>query len=146
MGVLTDFVVANAKDAQRVGDSLNPSAEFNGLEAKGVTGIELGQLYCVLEGISDRDAILDSFMTEALYQASEYGPWVHEVPQALTEWLALLDEGQLRAAAVEWVKCEELSLDGPCPPEAVEWFLRDLAKLAQQAVDQRKSILLWTSL
>lgn len=146
MGVLSDLVLADRKDAQLIGDSGNPVAEFGGLEAKGIDGVLLGELYCILEGSPSTVDFVVGFIGEVLYQASDEGPWVEEVPGALIEWLALLDDDDLYAVAAQWVTCEEILLDGPCPPEAVTGFLRDFAKLAQQAVEQQKSILLWTCL
>lgn len=137
MGVLSDLVLADRKDAQLVGDSGNPVAEFGGLEAKGIDGVLLGELYCILEGIPSTVDFVVGFMGELLYQGSEHGPWVQEVPPNLIEWLALVDDDHLYAAAAQWVTCEEMLFDGPCPPEAVMGFLRDFAKLAQQAVEQQ---------
>lgn len=148
MGVLSDLVLANRNDAQLVGESSNPVAEFGGLEAKGIDGILLGELYCILEGIPSTVDFVVDFMGEVLYQASDEGPWVHEVPIALTEWLALIDDDQLRTVANQWGECGEMvERYGPPQDQDVDvGFLEDLAVLSRRALAERKSILLWTSL
>lgn len=45
---LTDFVVADRKDAQKVCNSACPSRDFNGMDAKGIDPVKLGTLYAVL--------------------------------------------------------------------------------------------------
>jgi hypothetical protein len=42
MDVLTDFVVADCADAQRVCDSACPSQDYAGLDAKGIDTVKLG--------------------------------------------------------------------------------------------------------
>lgn len=147
MGVLSDLVLADRKDAERVGNSINPVAEFGGLEAKGIDGILLGELYCILDGSPRTEDFVVDYMGDVLYQASEHGPWVQEVPQELIEWLALVDDDQLRTVGQKWDECEEMVFNyGPPVPDASLSFLREFAALARQALAESKSILLWTCL
>jgi hypothetical protein len=94
MGVLTDFVVADCADAQRVCNSDCPSQDFVGLDAKGVDTVKLGALHAVLTG-GQFDPL---FMANAVCTGGEDGPWVIEVPNDMVQRLAALDAQQLRSA------------------------------------------------
>jgi hypothetical protein len=141
---LTDFVVAERNDAQRVCDSGCPSEEFRGLAAKGVDPVKLGTLYAILTG-TEYDP---TFATdEPLCAGGEEGPWVIEVPSDLVQRLAKLDAKQLGTAAAMWAKTEEFSPKyDNWPPELAHEVLEELGKLCSQAVAAKKSVLMWMSL
>src|SRR3954469_8106971 len=103
MGVLTDFVVADRGDAQRVCDSSCPSRDFAGLDAKGIDTVKLGTLYAVLTG----GKFDPSFVGDSLCSGGEDGPWVFEVPPAPVQRLAALTPRQLTAAGKKWAATEE---------------------------------------
>jgi hypothetical protein len=145
MGILTDFVVASAKDAKRVGMSSSPSQDFNGLDAKGIDTVKLGKLHAILTG----EAFDPSFMTgdALLFAASEEGPWVFEVPPDFVKRLAVLKDKELKSVATEWAKCEEFSPNyGNWLAASVKQILTELVELCKQAASERNSVLMWMCL
>jgi len=141
---LTDFVIADRKDARRVCDAACPSDEFNGMDAKGIDPVKLGTLHAILTN-TEYDP---SFATgEPLCDGGDEGPWVIEVPIDLVQRLAKLDAKQLGAVAAKWAKTEEFSPKyDNWPADAVHEVLSDLAKLCAQAAATNKSVLMWMSL
>ena len=143
MGVLTDFVVADRTDAQRVCDSDCPSRDFAGLDAKGIDPVKLGTLHAVLAG-GDFDP---SSLGDMLCSGGEDGPWVSEVPPDLVRRLAALTPRQLAAAGKKWAATEEFSPKcDDWPAEAVQQVLSDLAALCKRAVGEGKAVLMWMCL
>jgi hypothetical protein len=88
MGVLTDFVVADRNDSQRVCDAACPSEEFSGLDAKGIDIVKLGTLYAVM---TDTEFGPSFISVDPLATGGDEGPWVVEVPPDLVQRLAKLD-------------------------------------------------------
>jgi hypothetical protein len=126
MGVLTDFVVADAADAQRVCDSDNPGREFDGIDAKGIDQVKMGTLYAILT-----DAEYDpSFMTSEesfLCSASDDGPWVQLVPQDMVDRLARIADVDMDRVAEKWFQTEEFSSKySGWSPNDVRTFLVDM--------------------
>lgn len=144
MGVLTDFVVADREDAQRVCDAACPSEEFSGLDAKGIDPVKLGTLYAVL---SNTEFDLSFVSGDPLATGGDHGPWVMEVPPDLIQRLAKLDTQGLTAAAAKWAKTEEFSPKyDNWAAEAVHAVLAELAQLCAKAVATNKTVLMWMSL
>jgi hypothetical protein len=142
MGVLTDFVVADPGEAQRVCDSACPSQDFKGMDAKGIDPMKLGTLYAVLTG---KD--LDASFISGNPLSSRGERWVMQVPVDLVQRLAKLDAKQLQAAAACWAETEEFSPKyDNWPPQAVHQVLEELAQLCLRAVAERKGVLMWMSL
>jgi hypothetical protein len=146
MGVLTDFVVAHASDAQKVCESLNPSQEFSGIDAKGVGQVGMGTLYAIL---THTDCDPDFMMADEsfLCTGSDDGPWVQLVPEEMTARLAGITESEIPALADEWGNTEEFQ------PEYSSWaredivtFLRQISELSRKAQAEKKSLLMWTCL
>jgi hypothetical protein len=143
MGVLTDFVVASAADAGKVCASLCPSEEFAGLDAKGITTVNLGTLYAILTD----SKFEPTFMGEAISSRGDEGPWVWEVPTDLVQRLANLDAKQLTSAGGKWAATEEfLPKYGHVPAEVVHQVLQELATMSKRAVAEGKSVLMWVCL
>ena len=141
---LTEFVLADRVDAQRVCDSVSPSDEFKSMDAKGVDPVKLGMLYAIL---ADTEDVPDFVDDEPLCDGGEEGPWVMELPKDLVQRLARLDATQIGAAATKWANTEEFSSEyDDWTPELVHEVLSDLAKLCAQAVGANKSVLMWMSL
>ena len=61
MGILTDFVIADAGLGSEVGESIDPSEQWPTLQAKGVETIKLTTLYCAITGKTYHDDIQASF-------------------------------------------------------------------------------------
>ncbi|MFO0966957.1 MAG: hypothetical protein U0793_15395 [Gemmataceae bacterium] len=141
---LTDFVIADTKDARRVCDAACPSEEFNGMDAKGIDPVKLGTLYAIL---TNTEFDPSATTGRPLCDGGDEGPWVIEVPSDLVQRLAKLDAKGIAAAAAKWAKTEEFSPQyDNWPPEAVHETLIDIAKLCVQATAAKKSVLMWMSL
>lgn len=141
---LTEFVVADRGEAQRVCDSVSPSEEFKGMDAKGIDPVKLGTLYAIL---ADGEDVPDFADDEPLCDGGEEGPWVMDVPTDLVLRLAKLDADQIGAAATKWANTEEFSSEyDDWSPELVREVLSELSKLCAQAVAANKSVLMWMSL
>ena len=144
MGVLTDFVVADRGDAQRVFDAACPSEEFSGLDAKGIDPVKLGTLYALLTGTEFNPSFISG---DPLASGGDEGPWVMEVPPDLVQRLARLDAKGVATAAAKWANTEEFSPKyDNWPAEAVHEVLAELAKLCAKAVAAKKGVLMWMSL
>ena len=145
MGVLTDFVVADRTEAKRVGDCLKPSKVLGGIDAK-VDQVKMGTLYAILVG-TDYDPGFLTGEASFLYVVSDDGPWVQLVPERMVERLARLSDAEVPRIAREWRKTEEFDPKySRWTPDDIERFLRDIAALAQKAIGERKSLLMWTCL
>jgi hypothetical protein len=144
MGLLTDFVVADLADAQRVGESVSPGHTFGGIAVIGIDGVRLGALYTVLSGTPYTTEFVANFMGDQsfVYAASEDGPWVQLVPHDLTRRIAALDGTELPRVAARWAQTEDVAGS----PQVLAEFLEDLAGLARQAVASGKELLLWVCL
>jgi hypothetical protein len=144
MGVLTDFVVTDRQDAQRVCDSDCPCKDFDGLDAKGIDTVKLGALYAILFGKEfDATFMLDS----SLCSGRDEGPWVFAVPTELVERLARLTAKQLQSVAAMWAATEQFSPKyDNWPAEAVRQILEELVGLCRRAVAERKDVLMWMCL
>jgi hypothetical protein len=141
MGVLTDFVVADLADAQKVCDSSCPYQDFDGFAAKGINTFKLDALHAILRG--EAGPPIDA----TVCSGGEDGPWVFEVPRDLVQRLAALTAQQLEVVARQWAATEEFSprYDN-WPLEAVQEVLNELATLCNRAVTQGKSVLMWMCL
>jgi hypothetical protein len=143
MGVLTDFVLANASDAQRLGDHRE---DFEGLDAKGLGQVQMGTLYAILSETAYDPSFMisdDSFS----YTASEDGPWVQPVPDDMVRRLASLSDDESERVAELWSKTEEFD------PKYSSWnradiddFLEQIRPLAARAVAEGKVLFMWSSL
>lgn len=144
MGVLTDFVVVDRRDAQRVCDAACPSEEFSGLDAKGIDPVKLGTLYALLTDTEFNPSFIGG---DPLATGGDDGPWVMEVPDDLVQRLSKLDAKGIAATAARWAKTEEFSPQyDNWPPDAVHEVLSELAKLCAKAVAVKKGVLMWMSL
>jgi hypothetical protein len=149
MALLSDFVVLDASEAERVGKSINPTEEFGGFHAKGMDGIKLGTLFCILSGTPCTTDFVVGFMGDQsmIHIESEDGPWVQLVPQKLTLLVADLQQPDLRRIAAEWGKTEEFDPKySHWQLEDIQEFLAKLGVLARRAVGEKKPLLMWIRL
>ncbi len=143
MGVLTDFVVADKTDAKRVGDSMSPSQEFGGVDAMGILQVQMGTLYAILTG-HEYDPEFLTKEESFLYSASEEGPWVQLVPHDMVLRLARLTEAEVPGIAERWGRTEEFNNEWDS--ETLEWVIQDIAALSRTALQEGKTVLMWTCL
>jgi hypothetical protein len=82
--------------------------------------------------------------THILY-STEGGPWVFGLPQSFVESLANLSEAEYPRIVEKWVATGEMAHMGASAADVLPPF-RELAKVAQSAKDQNKSLMLFMSL
>jgi hypothetical protein len=145
MGVLTDFVVAAPEDARRIAESICPSREFNGLDAKGIDTVKLGTLYAILTGTPASPKFMGG--KSLLHSHSDEGPWVMLVPPELVKRLAAVAIGEIPEVASRWAATNEFfpKYDN-WTLNAVSEVLKRLADLCRQATAEGKSVLMWMCL
>jgi hypothetical protein len=145
------FVVGIAADAERIGRSSHRElCEFDGLDAPGISGVDMAQLYAIVTGAACSADFVENFMQHESYIYAEseegVGPWVYLVPDKLVDRLATLSQAELIRVAVEWAK--------PLPgrsrifgwPADLKAFLQELVALARRAVSEGKALLMWICL
>jgi hypothetical protein len=145
MGVLTDFVVADPSDGERVAKSPCASREFDGLDAKGIDTVKLGKLYSILTG----DPFDPSFPTNSglRFEGSEDGPWVFQVPPDMVERLAGLGASETESVARQWAQIQEFAPKySNWSAAAVGQLLGQLAALCRKAVAEKKVLFMWMCL
>ena len=75
MGVLTDFIVAEEREAQAVAAAPRSARTWPSIDAKGIDQIMLGSLWSLLTARQiDVDQVLQQFAM--LEQVSDEGPWM----------------------------------------------------------------------
>lgn len=105
------------------------------VEYKGITGIEIGTLWAIL----DNKAWDVNYQPEFVHADEEGESWLYRFPVGLTKLLASADDGALASASSQWAKTEELN----CDAAELRPLLDDLRLLAQRAANEGKSIYLW---
>src|SRR6266566_5252179 len=90
MGVLSDIVIADKSEAEAIGASKNPSAEWEGAAWKTIDPVKLGTLWSILRGEPlDLDGVMAKVREiQLLHEASDDGPWVYHLPAPLRDALA----------------------------------------------------------
>jgi len=137
-------LVADQADAEKIGNSHNPSVEFAGLEAPEIDSVKLGALNAIL---TDTKVDLNFMGDDSfLFMAGDEGPWVQLIPSDVIQRLAALNSGQIPSIATAWLQTEEFGFQKTLDLQGLaEQFLSELGKMASRAVGERKSLLLWTS-
>ncbi len=139
--MLTDLLIAERSEAEKIGQAEPPFELWPSLDATGLSNITLASLLCLLNGHEYRDEVLDEF--ELLYCPSEYGPWIMAVPDRLTSLIAHLTDAAISSVSEEWIKDEEM--EGADIVDAEE-FLKRFRAFAQQALARNKGVVMWVSL
>jgi hypothetical protein len=143
MGVVTDFIVADASDAQKLGDQRET---FDGLGAKGIDQVRMGTLYALLTNTEYNPAFLVTDESFA-YTASDDGPWVQPIPDDMVRLLAKMSPPEQQRIGDEWFKTEEFDPKYSRWTRAdVSWFLNEVQQLASRAVAEGKTLFMWTCL
>jgi hypothetical protein len=142
MGVLSDLVVAPARDAERIGRAQTPAAEFDGIDIKGIDSVKFGTLHSILSGRSFKELLPEY---EPVVSVSDEGPWVFQIPSDLVTRLATLEGEDKRVAVSKWAATEEFALDR-WPADEVAKAFDGIASLARKAQGSGRSLFLWMSL
>jgi hypothetical protein len=141
--MLSDFFVATPAEALRYANRIDEADDGEEIERllqpaqyKGITGLEIGTLWAILEG---REWDAEKHMPADVCLAEDGEIWLHRFPAELSQLLAHLDGAALKVTMAAWAATEELD----CSPEDLKPVLEDLRSLARQAGDNGKSVYLW---
>jgi hypothetical protein len=142
MGVLTDLVMADEQEANRIAESHYPLGEYPGIDIKGIDSVKLNVLHGILTSKTFEE-LLPQY--DPIAEASEEGPWVFLLPHELVELLSLLDDVEVKEVAMKWGGTEEFQLAGWDQPAVIE-VLKAIADLARRSVSEKKHLFAWMSL
>jgi hypothetical protein len=136
------LVAGTNADIERIGESQTPSRDFDGIDIKGIDTVKLGTLHSILTG-EEFETLLPQY--DPVYESSEEGPWVFQIPDGFTSRLASLSPAERTAVADQWAATEEFALDGWSPSD-VGASLDAICALAASAGSSERSLFLWMSL
>jgi hypothetical protein len=142
VGLLSDFLVADAQDIPAILQSVNPSAKWESAQFKGLTPVNLCQLWAILKHAPYQDSDVEKFKD---FSSNDQGPWALVVPAQLTSSIAALGEADVPRVGKLWSQTEELTADHWQPAD-VTALLEAIRKLSTSAVHRKKSLILWVSL
>jgi hypothetical protein len=137
MGVLCDLFVADPADApkyEELMDTPEAGSFFQVAQWKGLTTLEFGTLWAILEGKP-----FDVHRHEFQSLRTDEDRWLCRFPRPYVGILAGLKAADIRKASVEWAATEELRWE----PSEAEEVIESLADLAGQASDLQKGLFLW---
>lgn len=140
MGLLTDFYVAPRAHANGILDGSKRKGA-PGVEYKRVDTVKLDSLGRILAAELGREATKLRF---EMLTAEEADHWVFVVPAELVDLLAAA-RASIAPAASAWAATAELKMDRFKLEDAKE-VIASLAKLAMQAKNSKKDLLLYMSL
>lgn len=139
MAILADLFVSTLPDASSYPPTGggNSHARFQSVEFKGLTNLEFGTLWAIVDG-EEFD-----FDKHALLSLSPEGEtWLFQFPVAYVQKLASLTPTRIDEASAEWAGTEELQWN---PSEAKEVIV-ELTRLAKLSSSSSKGLILWGSL
>jgi len=143
MGILADFFVATHEEAIRYANCHLESDEgeeiqslLTPLEYKGFTGLEIGTLWAILEGV---EWDVSRHMPESLFLGEENESWLERFPDELVQKLAAISPQQIESVASAWANTEELN----CDPQDLQPVIVDLQQLSKRAINENKAVYLW---
>lgn len=137
--MLTDILIASTGDVPEI----LSSAAIGGwprLQFKSLDNMALAGLWAALGGTTEQD-----FEGEKHLLAHTEERWVFEFPEDFVRRLSAVQPGAIREIAASWAKHGELVYMGADGP-TVEPVVEAMIGFAQQAIEQRKSLLLFMCL
>jgi hypothetical protein len=153
MGILPDVFMATEREVLAAPfDRHSPGELFPTLEAKGLTTLEWTCLEMVIHH-EDPDALeTKTFVARADWpQVGDWGDeiWIHRLPDALVAALAALPAEEAAPTVSRWLRTEQMRSSVPSAIDQEDWltdYLRQLARLAGQALADKRALYLWISL
>jgi len=133
--LVADLDVARAYGAFLRGEGSRPTL-IAAFETGNLTGVEITTLWAILERIEWN---ADRHILPELLSDGEGNSWLHELPPDLVQLLAGLGEESVQEVARDWAATEELM----CAPSDLLPGLNELSRLAQLAIEVKKSLFLW---
>jgi hypothetical protein len=147
MGVQTDVVMGDLRDAQGIADSATPTTHWPGFTFHGFHNVKLCSLLSLLKtGRADADFERYLDLVDVVSAPTEDGPLVFAVRPAQTAELAVVaafEEAEFESLTASWAATEEFA---GWTRDDVRELLRALTDLAETASLEGKSLFLWQSL
>jgi len=141
--MLSDFIVADTREVPSILKSVNPSAKWESAQFKGLSEVNLCQLWAILKHSEFNEADLSKFK---LFSNDQHeGPWAIVVPGELTANIAAVKDSDILHVAELWSRTDELAMDRWQVSDVVA-MLQAVRKLSSSAVQGHKSLILWVSL
>jgi hypothetical protein len=156
MSDITDVLLARQKTPARLRQEAaevalvsardDPAKHWPGFWVKHISTLDLANLYAILLGRFEIDAVLsladafELFHAEGYEAEEEGGTFVYSVPTDLVDRLAELNEKALADVARKWRACEEFR--GLYDQEGMEEVLRKFRNLAMAAKAEARRVLL----
>jgi hypothetical protein len=138
MSMPSDFLVADRSEVGAITSS-EDRKRWPLLESSGFTVLEVGLLHFAITG--EDSALLGSYVDTFPCLDDSEDHWLHEIPASLVD--ELVRAGDLQAVAARWAAFEELE---GATADSLASVLVELQGLARLAAQERRSLLLWTSL
>ena len=108
------------------------------VELGGIDTLKLSMLWAIFNRNEWDVGLMDAFK-ELKTTDSE---WTHTIPVELTQKLAAMDGAELDRVAKDWSATEEMQ----CSPADAKDLLREIAALAQRAIQTQRDLFLYTCL
>jgi hypothetical protein len=144
MALLSDFFVATSSELNSLDANQSPAKLLPSIQSRSIEVVKLTQLQCIIDGSTFEEHLkeLDNMIVKA---ASDDGPWIVLVPNAVTKALAEADQARLEDIGRSWASTEEWTRDSGKEEEIIS-VVKDIAKLAQQAEFDKRNMYLWVCL
>lgn len=140
MGVLADLFIATADEAAQYQSSRKDLEHFQPLQYKGLTDIEFGILWSLLE---NQEWNVERHLLEEITFDDDCS--LFQFQNDLLQLLSTITDTQLETFATQWSQTEELK-ESHWKYEATLKLLQDLNRLANKVIGTDKGLYLWVSL
>lgn len=138
MGILTNILAAEDDEYEAIGESLQPLAEWSGIERRDIDTAKIATLHCLLTG-DQFDMAISAY--EPIYVSGD-GAVVLRLTDEVMERLVALDENALALVAEELAATEEYEIEH-WDAEEVQVMVMELADLARLAEAQGQVLFVW---
>jgi hypothetical protein len=135
MAILTDIFVSSPNEAAKY-DGINHGAVIELVQFKGLTNLEFGTLWAIIEG---KEFDFDQHALESLTPAEE--TWLLRFPISFVQELVALTPPRIREIAESWANTDELQWESSEAEEVVV----ELVRLAKFASATSQGLFLWGS-
>jgi hypothetical protein len=144
MALLSDFFITTPSELNSLDINQSPAKLLPSIQSRSIDVVKLTQLQCVIDGSTFEEHLkeLDNMIVKS---ASDDGPWIVLVPNAVTKALAESDQARLENIGRSWASTEEWTRDGGKKQEIIS-VVKDIAKLAQQTEFDKQNLYIWVCL
>lgn len=140
MGVICDFIIADAAEAAEINASHGTHPpRWPVLESKGVDPFKLGTLWAIVSG-TEEDALYMAGPEWEIDTSEDSGSAVFRVPPDLVAAVAGLETETAKSVAIRWA--EVFRHDGCSTEDVVQYFER-FRRFARESRTLDKDLLLW---